>query len=141
MKASLSQKSLYRFDAYHVLPDSPQMQRDFLVMLASLEALSDHPFAADVVRVAGLNGILPVRVTGFEVFPGKGLGGLIQLPSENRPRAVIVGSRDFLTECGLQIPDLLEVTARQWEAERGSTIALVGWDSWVRGVAKFVRKQ
>lgn len=126
-----------RFAAYHVAPDSPQMERDFLQALASLEAKSDHPIAADVLRVAQANGILPVEVNGFQSIPGKGLGGLVQLPHEQRPRAVVVGSREFLAECGLQIPDLLEVTARKWESEDGASIALGGWDGWIRGVIKF----
>ena len=128
-----------QFAAYHVLPDSPQMQRDFLEVLASLEAHSDHPLAADVLRAAQANGIVPVAVNGFQAFPGRGLGGLIQLPNENRPRAVILGSREFIVECGLQIPAILEVTARKWESDKDSLILLAGWDAWVRGVLKFVR--
>ena len=30
-----TQTKAYRFDAYHVLPDSPQMQKDFLYVIAS----------------------------------------------------------------------------------------------------------
>src|SRR5690349_15476252 len=96
-----------RFDAYHVLPDSPQMQRDFLYVVASLEARAAGDAAADVVRVAKLNAILPLDVQGFQEFPDRGLGGLVQLPAENRPRAIVMGSREFIAECGLQIPDIL----------------------------------
>jgi cation transport ATPase len=130
-----------KLDAYHVLPDSPLMQRDFLLALASLEAHSEHPLAADVLRVARLNGILPVSVTGFQEFPGRGLGGLLQLPHEARPRAIVIGSREFLAECGLQIPDILEVTCRKWEKEVGATVALGGWDGWVRGVVKWLESK
>jgi cation transport ATPase len=127
----------YRFDAYHVLPDSPQMQKDFLVVAASLMARANEPFAKEVVRIAQLNAILPMDVVGFQEYPGRGLGGLIQLPDEQRPRAVIMGSRDFLAQCGLDIPAILEVTARKWDSEKNSLIFLVGWDAWVRGVLKF----
>jgi cation transport ATPase len=129
----------YRFDAYHVLPDSPQMQQDFLYMIASLEARSEDPNAADVVRVAKINAILPVEVAGFQEFLGRGLGGLVQLPHENHPRAVIMGTREFMAESGLQIPDILEVTARKWEGAEDSQMILAGWDGWVRGVLKFVK--
>ena len=64
----------YRFDAYHVLPDSPQMQKDFLYVVASLKARSSEPTARDVVRIAQINGILPVEVEGFQEYPGRGLG-------------------------------------------------------------------
>lgn len=129
---------LYRFDAYHVLPDSPQMQKDFLYVVASLEAKSSEPTAEDVVRIARLNGILPVEVQGFQEYPGRGLGGLVQLPDEQRPRAVIMGTRDFLAQCGLEIPAILEVTARQWESDPDALILLAGWDGSVRGVLKFI---
>jgi len=127
-----------KLDAYHVLPDSPLMQRDFLLALTSLEARSDHPLAADVLRVAQINGILPVSVIGFQAFPGRGLGGLVQLPHEARPRAIVMGSRDFIAECGLQLPDILEVTFRKWQKEPGSIVALGGWDGWVRGIVKWL---
>jgi cation transport ATPase len=127
----------YRFEAYHVLPDSPQMQKDFLYMLASLGARSADPKMKEVLRIAQMNNILPVEVQGFQEFEDRGLGGLVTMPDEQRPRAVIMGSREFMAESGLQIPDILEVTARLWEKERESKILLAGWDGWVRGVLKF----
>jgi cation transport ATPase len=130
-------KSIPQLIAYHVLPDSPLMQQNFLMALASLEARSDHPLAMDVLRVAKINGIAPSSVEGFQAFAGKGLGGLVMLPHEQRPRAIILGSREFIAECGLQIPDILEVTARKWETEPDCVIALGGWDGWVRGVVKW----
>jgi cation transport ATPase len=128
----------YRFDAYHVLPDSPQMQKDFLYVVASLKAKSSEPMAEDVLRIAKLNNILPVDVEGFQEYPGRGLGGLITLPDEQRPRAVIMGTREFIEQCGLEIPAILEVTARKWESAPDSMIMLVGWDGWVRGILKFI---
>ena len=83
----------YRFDAYHVLPDSPQMQKDFLYVIASLKAKSSEPTAVDVLRVAKINGVLPVEVEGFQEYPGRGLGGLVTLPNEQHPRAVLMGTR------------------------------------------------
>ncbi len=133
-------KAICRFDAYHVLPDSPQNQKDFLYVVASLMAKSSHPMAADVVRIAEANAILPVDVEGFQEYPDRGLGGLVRLPDENRPRAIIMGTRDFLEQCGLQIPAILEVTCRKWQAEKDTHILLAGWDAWVRGVLKFVTR-
>ena len=127
----------YQFDAYHVLPDSPQMQKDFLYVLASLMARSSEPEAADILRIAKLNAILPVSVEGFQEYPGRGLGGLVTLPDEQRPRAVLVGTGEFLEQCGLQTPAILEVTVRQWRSE-GVVLAYGGWDGWVRGILKFI---
>src|SRR4051812_39469291 len=106
-----------RLTAYHVLPDSPLMQQNFLQALASLEAMSTHPLAADVLRIAKINHILPVSVAGFQEFPNRGIGGLVLLAHEQRPRAIVVGAREFVAECGLQLPDILEVTYRKWSAE------------------------
>jgi len=128
----------YRFDGYHVLPDSPQMQKDFLVVATSLMAKSTEPYAKEVVRIAQINAILPMDVEGFQEYPGRGLGGLVQLPDEQRPRAIIMGTREFMNQCGLDIPAILEVTARKWESEKHTLILLAGWDAWVRGVLKFV---
>jgi len=128
----------YRFDAYHVLPDSPQMQKDFLCVIASLMAKSSGPVAAEVLRIAKINAVLPMDVEGFQDYPGRGLGGLIRLPDEARPRAVLMGSREFLKQCGLETPAILEVSARQWESAKGSLVLLAGWDAWVRGVLNFV---
>jgi cation transport ATPase len=126
-----------RLSAYHVLPDSPLMQQNFLVALASLEARADHPLAADVMRVAKINSIAPRSVEGFQQFEHRGIGGLVQLPHEQRPRAIVIGSREFVEECGLQMPDILEVTYRKWAAEKNAVVAIGGWDGWVRGVIKW----
>ncbi len=123
--------------AYHVLPDSVQMQRDFLQVIASLAACSHENYADDIQRVARLNGMTILEVKGFQEYAGRGLGGLLELAGEHHPRAVIQGNRSFIQECGLNIPDILEVTARKWEQEPGSMIMLAGWDGWVRGILKF----
>lgn len=131
------QANAYRFDAYHVLPDSPQMQQDFLYVIASLMANSADPSAAEVVQIARKNNILPVAVEGFQEYPGRGLGGLVTLPNEHRPRAVLIGHEEFLKQCGLETPAILEVTVRIWSSEEAVQTMLVGWDGYVRGVLKF----
>ncbi len=131
---------IYRFDAYHVLPDSPQMQKDFLYVMASLMAKSTDPVATEVVKIAQINNILPVAVEGFQEYPGRGLGGLITLPDEHRPRAVLIGSREFLEQCGLETPAILEVTFRKWSQEPDSLVMVAGWDGCVRGVLKFCQE-
>ena len=129
---------MFRFDAYHVLPDSPQMQKDFLYVLASFYAKSSDPLGPEVVRIAKINGILPVGVEGFQEYPDRGIGGLITLPDEGRPRAVLIGNLSFLEDSGLEIPAILESARKQWETGNNKVV-LVGWDGWIRGVLKFVR--
>ena len=131
------EKINYRFEAYHVVPDSPQMEKDVLYAAASLEAKSNGPTSEDLLRVAKINAILPVEVEGFEEFPVGGMGGLIQFPHEARPRAVLMGTRDLMQENGLEMPALLEVIVRTWENEKNTLVWLLGWDAWVRAVLKF----
>jgi len=114
------------------------MQKDFLYVLASLAARSQDPLAREVLKIARANAIMPVEVEGFQEFPGRGLGGLVRLPNENRPRAVVVGTRPFIQECGLDMPAILESAARKWEKEKGAIVILAGWDAWVRGVLKYL---
>src|SRR5689334_4402855 len=90
---SAAPEAAYRLEAYQVCPDSRQLEHDFLCMAASLEALSDDPLAAEIVQIARINNILPVSVTAFQRMPGQGLGGVLKLPSESQPRAMILGSR------------------------------------------------
>jgi|GEM_PF-1791457 cation transport ATPase len=127
------------FVAYQVLPDSPQIQHDFLMAMASLGVLSSHDFAAEVVRVARHNMIPPMSLEGFREVPGQGVSGFLKFPGEKRPRVVALGNREFINECGLQIPELLESAARAWEREPDSFIALGGWDGLVRGILRFKR--
>jgi cation transport ATPase len=127
----------YQFVSFQVCPDSPQMEQDFLYMLASLEALSDHPMSAQIVKVARANNVLPLIVSAFQRFPERGAGGLITLPKDTRPRAALLGSHAFILKSRLEIPDLLEKTIKSWEDESNSLIMLGGWDGWVRGVVKF----
>ena len=128
-----------QFDAYHVLPDSPQMQKDFLYVVASLGGHSKQPYAQEITHIAKINAVLPVEVQGFKEYADRGMGGLVELPDEHRPRAVLMGQRAFLQESGLEIPAILEATALKWEKEANSFIILAGWDAWVRGILKFKR--
>src|SRR5258708_20054607 len=116
------------------------MEEDFLYVIASLNGKANEMSAAEVVRVAKINNILPMDVEGFQEYAGRGLGGLVTLPDEKRPRAVIMGTREFMLQCGLEVPAILEVTCRKWENDDHAHIILVGWDGWVRGVLKFVRE-
>ena len=127
----------WRFDSFLVLPDSLQMQKDFLYVLASLHAKSTQPAAVEVVDVAKANGVLPMDVSGFQEYPGRGMGGLVTLPDEKHPRAVLLGSVDFLAQCRLQTPAVLQAIIRTWQSEATTLVSLAGWDGWVRGALKF----
>jgi len=130
----------FQFSAYQVCPDSPQLEHDFLCVVASLEAHSDHPMATELVQIARLNNILPVTVDKLQTFPDRGVGALVTLPKEHSPRAVLMGTKEFLEESGLRAPEILESAYRRWEAESDTMVMLAGWDEWVRGLIKFQLK-
>lgn len=125
-----------RFAAFHAAPASTQMEKDLLQIVRSLAEFSTHPLATEIMKVTEVNRVAKSPVFGFQEFEGKGLGGAVQLPGEGGPRAVLAGKREFLEEAGLSVPNILEVTARQWEKE-GALVIFVGWDGYVRGLLKF----
>lgn len=126
----------WRFAAFQTAPASHELEGDFLAILGTLGSQTAHPAGPEMRRIAHTNGHPVCPTIGFQDFPGRGFGGAVQLPGEAAPRAVLVGTREFMAEAGLQMPALLEVAARQWEAE-GALVLLGGWDGYVRGVLKF----
>ncbi len=126
----------WTFLALQTAPAGEKYEKDFLALAASLAAFSAHPAAADLRRVAKGAGVSDGPVVGFKDFPGKGFGGVVQLPGEEMPRAVLMGELDFLEECGLHIPALLEVARRRFSAD-GARALVGGWDGHVRGVMRF----
>lgn len=130
--------STIQFAAFQVTPAGELYEQEFFSLVASVESLSSHPMARCVSEIARKNNVPIYPVIGFKEFPGSGLGGTVEVrPSVYRP--VVIGNRTFLKECGLNIPETLEVAARRWEKE-SAKVTLVGWDAWVRGVLKFVRQ-
>lgn len=126
----------WRFVTLQTAPAGEQYERDFLFLAGSLAAFSAHPAAEDIRRVAKIQKMADGEVRGFKDFPERGFGGLVRLPGEASPRAVLMGESDFLEESGLQIPAILE-TARRRFAEEGHRVLVGGWDGYVRGVLRF----
>src|SRR5262245_12687934 len=130
---------MLRLAAYQTAPASEQMEKDFLTIGATLAALSSHPGRDEAARVARKQGCPQCPVIGFQDFSGKGFGGAVPLPGDGAPRAAMFGTRAFLAECGLELPDLLIVAARRWQDD-GTQLLFGGWDGYVRGILKFEEK-
>lgn len=127
---------LWTFVALQTAPAGEKYENDFLALAGSLAALSAHPASADIRKAAKSHGISDGPVIGFKDFPERGFGGLVQLPAEETPRAVLMGELEFLEESGLHIPAILEVARRRF-AEDGHRTLVGGWDGYVRGVMRF----
>lgn len=125
----------WTLEALQTAPAGEQYERDFLALAGSLAALSAHPAAESVRRAAKAAGLADGPVAGFKDFPERGFGGLVQLPGEDMPRAVLIGELDFLAASGLQIPAILEVARRRF-SEDGRRALVGGWDGYVRGVMR-----
>src|SRR5437773_225986 len=114
------------FSAFQVAPSGELYEKEFISLVASVESLSGHPFARSVVDIAKKNNFPLYPVIGFREFPGLGLGGAVEL-GLGMYRAVVIGNRKFIEECGLLVPETLEVASRRWEAD-SVAVSLGGWD-------------
>lgn len=126
------------FTAFQVAPAGELYEQEFLTVVSSIEAKSSHPIAEAILSVAQKNNVSMKPVVGFKEFPGLGVGGAVEVAA-GVFRAAVIGRRSFLRECGLEVPDILEIPIRKWEQE-SALVVLGGWDGWVRGVLKFQRE-
>ncbi|MBA2368543.1 MAG: cadmium-translocating P-type ATPase [Candidatus Protochlamydia sp.] len=60
-----------------IKPFAKHPKDEVLQIAASLESFSSHPFARAIINKARDNGISMLNVAEYEVFPGKGIKGLI----------------------------------------------------------------
>ena len=127
-----------QFVAFQVNPAGELYEKEFLALITSVESKSQHPLARAVADIGRKNGHALRPVIGFKEFPGEGIGGAVEV-EKGVYRALVIGKRGFIKQCGLHVPEILEVAARRWEKEPDVIIALAGWDGWVRGVLKFKR--
>jgi heavy metal translocating P-type ATPase len=97
-----------------------------LARAASVEASSEHPVAAAIVRGAGHNGATSLPAREFMSSTGRGVTAIVdEVP-------VSVGRRSFIAEQGLELDDRLD--ERVLDAERrGHTVVFVAWEGRVRG--------
>jgi Cu+-exporting ATPase len=72
---------------------------ELLAVAASLEALSEHPFARAIVRAAADRKLSTSRVSEFHATAGGGAEGIVE------DKTVIAGSAKFLRERGVEVPD------------------------------------
>jgi P-type Cu+ transporter len=72
---------------------------ELLAVAASLEALSEHPFARAIVRAAADKKLSAARVSEFHATAGGGAEGIIG------EKTVIAGTAKFLRERGVEVPD------------------------------------
>ena len=98
----------------------PFSESALLQMAGSLERASEHPLAQAVVTGAHTRGITLSEAKGFRSLTGNGVTGVVD------GRAIVVGNRRLMTECGVVLSSLTE----QAEAlgQNGQTVVFVAVD-------------
>jgi P-type Cu+ transporter len=76
---------------------------ELLAVAASLEALSEHPFARAIVRAAADKKLSTARVSEFHATAGGGAEGIVG------GKKVMAGTAKFLRERGVEAPDNREI--------------------------------
>jgi Cu+-exporting ATPase len=87
-------------------------------LAASLESGSAHPLAAAVLRAASARGLKLSTVEGFESIAGRGIVG------RSAEGALLLGSRQFMQERGVALPEGLLAAAANEAAAAGTPIWL-----------------
>ena len=84
----------------HVLLGSDGNRNDFLQMVVSVEALSEHPLARAIVDKGRDEGMVPLQVEQFEALSGLGAQGIVA------GRKVLLGNQRLMRTMGVEIDEL-----------------------------------
>lgn len=105
----------------------PDLDQERLLQLAaSVERLSEHPYAEAVVAEAGRRGVRLHGAAEFESMTGEGVSGLVD------GHRVAVGNSALMREVGAD-PGLLRGRVEQLAAE-GHSVTYVAVDGWLAGL-------
>ena len=103
---------------------------DPLSLAAALEAGSEHPLAAAILRLAEESGKSLRRGSDVEIFEGAGISGRVE------GRRVVVGNRRLLEAKSIPLERSFDEVARRWE-DSGLTTSFVAIDREVAGALAF----
>jgi Cd2+/Zn2+-exporting ATPase len=92
-------------------------ENTLLQQVAAVEARSEHPLGAAIVRAAQERGLSLPTALNFRAFPGRGVEAQVE------ERHWLVGNVRFFAERNLPIPTELQTRIQQLEAE-GQTVML-----------------
>jgi Cu+-exporting ATPase len=99
---------------------------EVLRLAASLEAGSEHPLAAAILRGAEQRGIKPAKVEGFKAVPGQGVEGRID------GRTVALGNARLMQSYGIDMTPLAK--AAEARRKQGETVMFLGVDGKLVGL-------
>jgi Cu+-exporting ATPase len=115
--------------AVEPLPSSGVVERQLLLLAASVEKPSEHPLAAAIVAGAAARGVVAPEPEGFEARPGLGVVATV------RGHAVALGNRALLEEVGVPGRDIDQLVQKA-DARRadGETVLYVSVDGAAAGI-------
>jgi len=90
---------------------------DLLRKVAAIEARSEHPLGAALVRAAQERGLVLPTAHAFRAFPGKGVQGEVE------GEVLLIGNLRLFAERGIQVPDPIMQRVHHFE-EEGQTVML-----------------
>jgi Cu2+-exporting ATPase len=114
-----------------VWPSAQMSPKNQILRLAAVvEQHSEHPVGKAIVRATVERGLdLNLKVEGFRAYPGKGVEGTIKWPVVSGQWPVVsVGSKRFMLEKGLQIPEEL-LNEEERLTNEGKTVVYVSSSS------------
>jgi len=86
----------------HILLGSDGKRNDYLRMMVSVEAVSEHPLARAIVDKGKAEGVLPVKVEQFEALSGLGAQGVTE------GQKVLLGNQRLMKTMGVEVAELNE---------------------------------
>jgi P-type Cu+ transporter len=111
----------------NVIPAAQISEQELLTAAAAVEAHSEHPLAAAIVRGAAERGIKPGEVRNFESSTGGGVSGEVD------SRRVLIGKAPFLQSKGVNDLAYLEKQAGELQ-QQGHGAVFVAIDGRASGV-------
>jgi cation-transporting ATPase V len=109
-----------------VIPADGEDGVELLGRAAAVEASSEHPVAAAIVRGAGDHGTPILPSSHFASNTGQGVTAIVE------KTLVFVGRRGFISERGIELDEHLDQRVLDAEA-RGQTVVFVAWEGRGRG--------
>jgi Cu+-exporting ATPase len=101
-------------------------QDEVLQLAASLEAGSEHPLAAAILRGAEERGLKPAKVEDFEAVTGQGVKGLVG------GRLAALGNARLMQSFGIDMTPLAKVAEAR--RKQGETVMFLGADGRLAGL-------
>ncbi len=113
-------------EVQEIVPLNGHTPREILARAAALEAHSEHPLAAAVLRRAQADGVEPLRAENFRALKGRGAEAMIDR------RLHWVGSHRLLHEKGVEESEMHDLAQRMEDS--GHSVIVVGSDRHVCGL-------